>query len=100
MLTEKQRATLELIEERIVNTGISPTYREIRDALGILSTGQVHRIVSQLEERGFVTRLPHHARALKVIKPQTHLNPAYQRGIKEGLRLAKKASKAELAMAS
>jgi repressor LexA len=87
MLTDRQKEMLAYIEERIARTGQSPTYREMEADLHMASPGVVHRAIERLVDRGFLRRLPMRARGLEVIKPQTHLNPEYQRGLQEGLRL-------------
>jgi repressor LexA len=72
MLTRKQRELLTFINVRIGETGVSPSFDEMRDAPGLRSKSGVHRLVSGLEERGFIRRLAHKARALEVIRlPET-----------------------------
>jgi repressor LexA len=68
MLTKKQRELLLFINQRLTATGISPSFDEMKDALGLKSKSGIHRLVSGLEERGFIRRLPHRARALEVVK--------------------------------
>src|SRR5471030_1715004 len=68
MLTRKQHELLMLIHERLQADGIPPSFDEMKDALGLKSKSGVHRLVSALEERGFLRRLHHRARALEVIK--------------------------------
>ena len=68
MLTKKQRELLLFINQRLIATGISPSFDEMKDALSLKSKSGIHRLVSGLEERGFVRRLPHRARALEVVK--------------------------------
>src|SRR5579884_3412210 len=68
MLTQKQRELLLYINQRLNTTGVSPSFDEMKDALGLKSKSGIHRLVSGLEERGFIRRLPHRARALEVIK--------------------------------
>ena len=68
MLTAKQRELLLLIDGRLKSGGISPSFDEMRDALGLKSKSGVHRLISALEERGFIRRLPNRARALEVLK--------------------------------
>ena len=68
MLTAKQRELLLFIDERMKNSGISPSFDEMREALELKSKSGVHRLISALEERGFIRRLPNRARALEVIK--------------------------------
>jgi repressor LexA len=68
MLTRKQRELLQFIQERLADTGISPSFDEMKDALGLKSKSGVHRLITGLEERGFIRRLPHRARALEVTR--------------------------------
>jgi repressor LexA len=72
MLTAKQRELLMFIDQRLGQTGISPSFDEMREALDLKSKSGVHRLISALEERGFIRRLPNRARALEVVKlPET-----------------------------
>jgi len=72
MLTAKQRELLLFIDQRLGETGISPSFDEMREALELKSKSGVHRLISALEERGFIRRLPNRARALEVMKlPET-----------------------------
>ena len=68
MLTAKQRELLLFIDDRLKATGISPSFDEMREALDLKSKSGVHRLISALEERGFIRRLPNRARALEVVK--------------------------------
>jgi repressor LexA len=68
MLTAKQRELLLFINQRLMATGVSPSFDEMKDALRLRSKSGIHRLVGGLEERGFIRRLPHRARALEVIK--------------------------------
>jgi repressor LexA len=68
MLTKKQRVLLQFIQERLADTGISPSFDEMKDAQGLKSRSGVHRLITGLEERGFIRRLPHRARALEVTR--------------------------------
>ena len=68
MLTAKQRELLMFIRQRLGETGISPSFDEMREALDLKSKSGVHRLISALEERGFIRRLPNRARALEVVK--------------------------------
>jgi len=68
MLTRKQRELLLFINQRLTATGVSPSFDEMKDALNLRSKSGIHRLVSGLEERGFIRRLPHRARALEVVK--------------------------------
>jgi repressor LexA len=72
MLTAKQRELLMFIQQRLGEAGISPSFDEMREALDLKSKSGVHRLISALEERGFIRRLPNRARALEVVKmPET-----------------------------
>ena len=68
MLTKKQKNLLLYINKKIRSTGISPSYEEMKDSLNLKSKSGIHRLISALEERGFVKRLAHKARALEVVK--------------------------------
>jgi repressor LexA len=68
MLTAKQRELLLFIDTRLSESGISPSFDEMREALDLKSKSGVHRLISALEERGFIRRLPNRARALEVVK--------------------------------
>tara|TARA_Y100000590_G_scaffold381168_1_gene450152 strand:+ start:5382 stop:6062 length:681 start_codon:yes stop_codon:yes gene_type:complete len=72
MLTKKQRNLLLFINKKIRATGVSPSYEEMKNSLNLKSKSGIHRLISALEERGFIKRLAHKARALEVIKlPET-----------------------------
>jgi repressor LexA len=80
MLTAKQRELLLFINQRLAATGVSPSFDEMKDALRLKSKSGIHRLVSGLEERGFIRRLPHRARALEVVKlPEESAAPAGDR---------------------
>ncbi|HTU12741.1 MAG TPA: transcriptional repressor LexA [Allosphingosinicella sp.] len=68
MLTRKQHELLLYIDERLNETGISPSFEEMKEALDLKSKSGVHRLISALVERGFIRRLPNRARALEVLK--------------------------------
>ncbi|UNK77952.1 transcriptional repressor LexA [Sphingopyxis granuli] len=68
MLTAKQHELLHFIQQRLDASGISPSFEEMKDALGLKSKSGIHRLISALEERGFLRRLPNRARALEVLK--------------------------------
>ncbi len=68
MLTAKQRELLQFIHDRLKQSGVSPSFDEMREALDLKSKSGVHRLISALEERQFIRRLPNRARALEVIK--------------------------------
>jgi len=71
MLTQKQKDLLLLIDKKIKATGVPPSYDEMKDALGLASKSGIHRLITALEERGFIRRLPNKARALEVLKLPT-----------------------------
>jgi repressor LexA len=72
MLTKKQKNLLIFINKKIRSSGISPSYDEMKNSLNLKSKSGIHRLISALEERGFIRRLPHKARALEVLKlPET-----------------------------
>ena len=68
MLTRKQHELLNFIHGHIRNNGISPSFDEMKDALNLKSKSGIHRLITALEERGFIRRLAHRARALEVLK--------------------------------
>jgi len=72
MLTKKQKNLLVFINRKIRSTGVSPSYEEMKNSLNLKSKSGIHRLISALEERGFIKRLAHKARALEVLKlPET-----------------------------
>jgi repressor LexA len=72
MLTKKQKNLLLFINKKIRSAGISPSYEEMKNSLNLKSKSGIHRLISALEERGFIRRLAHKARALEVLKlPET-----------------------------
>ena len=77
MLTRKQHELLMFIHRRIKETGVSPSFDEMKDALDLASKSGIHRLITALEERGFLRRLAHRARALEVVKlPEQAGTPA------------------------
>ena len=81
MLTRKQHELLMYIHERIKESGVSPSFDEMKDALDLASKSGIHRLITALEERGFLRRLPHRARALEVVKlPEQATTSAPSRG--------------------
>lgn len=68
MLTRKQHELLSFIQVRLEDSGISPSFEEMKEALDLKSKSGVHRLISALEERGFIRRLPNRARALEVLR--------------------------------
>ena len=72
MLTKKQKNLLLFINKKLRSSGVSPSYEEMKQSLNLRSKSGIHRLISALEERGFIKRLAHKARALEVIKlPET-----------------------------
>lgn len=76
MLTAKQHELIRFIQQRLEETGISPSFEEMKEALDLKSKSGVHRLISALEERGFLRRLPNRARALEVIREPGDTTPA------------------------
>lgn len=101
MLTRKQFELLRFIQERLRETGVPPSFDEMKDALDLRSKSGIHRLIMALEERGFIRRLPNRARALEVIKmpegggpqaPRARFSPSVVQG---GLAKAKPAAPEE-----
>lgn len=81
MLTRKQHELLIFINQRLAATGIAPSFDEMKDALQLRSKSGIHRLISGLEERGFIRRLAHRARALEVVKlPEDSAAPSTGNG--------------------
>ncbi len=75
MLTRKQYELLMFIHERLKEAGVPPSFEEMKEALDLRSKSGIHRLVTALEERGFIRRLPHRARALEVVKLPDSMSP-------------------------
>ena len=72
MLTKKQLDLLDFISKRVARDGVPPSFEEMKDALDLRSKSGIHRLISALEERGFIRRLAHRARAIEIVKlPET-----------------------------
>jgi len=86
MLTRKQYELLVFINRRLTEGGVSPSFEEMKEALGLKSKSGIHRLISGLEERGFIRRLPHRARALEVVRlpEDTAIAPARGRAAERG----------------
>jgi repressor LexA len=82
MLTRKQHELLMFIHERITETGVSPSFDEMKEALDLASKSGIHRLITALEERGFLRRLPHRARALEIIRLPEEATPGARRPFK------------------
>ncbi|EFL90249.1 transcriptional repressor LexA [Ahrensia sp. R2A130] len=76
MLTKKQHELLMFIQERMKEAGVPPSFDEMKDALDLKSKSGIHRLITALEERGFIRRLPNRARALEVIKLPDSYQPS------------------------
>ena len=74
MLTNKQFDLLQFIDNQLKSKGVPPSFDEMKNALGLKSKSGIHRLIKGLEERGFIRRLPHRARALEILKLPTNLN--------------------------
>jgi repressor LexA len=68
MLTRKQKELLIYIRDSLVKEGVTPSFDEMKEALGLRSKSGIHRLITGLEERGFIKRLPHRARALEIVR--------------------------------
>lgn len=79
MLTTKQKELLVFIDARLQETGVPPSFEEMKEALALQSKSGVHRLIMALEERGFIRRLPHRARAIEVIKLPDAMTDGTQR---------------------
>ena len=80
MLTKKQHQLLVFIDQRLNATGVSPSFEEMKEALNLRSKSGIHRLITGLEERGFLRRLPHRARALEVLRlPENMETPGGKR---------------------
>jgi len=81
MLTRKQHELLMFIQERLKESGVPPSFDEMKDALDLRSKSGIHRLIKALEERGFIRRLPNRARAVEVIRlPESAVTAAGGRG--------------------
>lgn len=87
MLTKKQLDLLEFIHTRVQRDGVPPSFDEMRDALDLRSKSGIHRLITALEERGFIRRLAHKARALEVVRlPESLGGAGFQPVVLEGAR--------------
>ena len=77
MLTRKQFELLRFINERLKESGMPPSFDEMKDALDLRSKSGIHRLITALEERGFIRRLPNRARAIEVIKLPDQSRPGH-----------------------
>ena len=79
MLTAKQKELLVFINNRVQETGVPPSFDEMKEALDLRSKSGIHRLITALEERGFIRRLPHRARALEILKLPDAMQDASKR---------------------
>jgi repressor LexA len=87
MLTRKQLQLLDFINKRMERDGVPPSFDEMKDALDLRSKSGIHRLITALEERGFIRRLPHRARALEIVKlPEAMGRAGFQPRVIEGDR--------------
>ncbi len=103
MLTKKQHELLSFINSRLADEGVPPSFDEMKEALGLRSKSGIHRLITGLEERGFIRRMPHRARALEVVRmpkaaPEAAKSPA--KGFKPSIIQGGKAQSALPAAAS
>ena len=90
MLTKKQYELITFIDQKLRGSGVSPSFDEMKDALDLKSKSGIHRLITGLEERGFIRRLPHRARALEIIKLPENLHKESTNLIKGDFRYADK----------
>ncbi|KAA0575314.1 transcriptional repressor LexA [Azospirillum sp. Sh1] len=100
MLTRKQHELLLFIHERLGQGGVSPSFDEMKDALGLKSKSGIHRLITGLEERGFIRRLPHRARALEVLRLPEGLDAARSRSAAPKPKFQPNVIKGDFAFAS
>jgi repressor LexA len=87
MLTRKQRDLLEFIHGRVQRDGVPPSFDEMKEALDLRSKSGIHRLITALEERGFIRRLAHRARAIEIVKmPEAMERPTFEPRVIEGDR--------------
>ncbi len=87
MLTRKQRDLLEFIHARVQRDGVPPSFDEMKEALDLRSKSGIHRLITALEERGFIRRLAHRARALEILKmPEAMEKPGFAPRVIKGDR--------------
>ena len=78
MLTRKQHELIRFIQTRLEESGVSPSFEEMKEALDLKSKSGVHRLISALEERGFIRRRAHRARAIEIVKlPEAMEKPGF-----------------------
>ncbi|HVH03876.1 MAG TPA: repressor LexA, partial [Amaricoccus sp.] len=75
MLTRKQHDLLQFIQSRLQRDGVPPSFDEMKEALDLRSKSGIHRLITALEERGFIRRLAHRARAIEIVRLPESLDP-------------------------
>ena len=89
MLTKKQLQLLDFIHRRVQRDGVPPSFDEMKEALDLRSKSGIHRLITALEERGFIRRLAHRARAIEIVKlPEAMEKPGFSPKIIEGNKSA------------
>ncbi len=86
MLTNKQRDLLQFIHKRVQRDGVPPSFDEMKDALDLRSKSGIHRLITALEERGFIRRLAHRARAIEIVKMPEGMESGFRPRVIEGDR--------------
>lgn len=99
MLTRKQKELLLLIRDHMAADGVSPSFDEMKEALGLKSKSGIHRLITGLEERGFLKRLPHRARALEILKFPESID-SKTKPTKKRLNVATLAAEPDVSLAS
>lgn len=84
MLTPNQSRCLAAIERHLADHGFAPSYEELAAALDLRSKSSIHRLITALERRGFIRRMPQCARAIETIRPQAIPGSDYERGFRDG----------------
>src|SRR4051794_40593419 len=84
MLTRKQLELLRFVNDRLKESGVPPSFDEMKDALDLRSKSGIHRLITALEERGFIRRLPNRARAIEVIKLPDSVSQGMSNGNRRG----------------
>jgi repressor LexA len=88
MLTRKQLELLDFIQKRVARDGVPPSFDEMKEALELRSKSGIHRLITALEERGFIRRLAHRARAIEIVKlPEAMEKPGFSPRVIEGDRV-------------
>ena len=81
MLTKKQKELFDYLKEYISHNQISPSFEEMKEAVNLKSKSGIHRLITSLEQRGFIKRLKHRARAMEIIEKEQNINPLYMESV-------------------